>query len=217
MVLPQNIPTTDVESIICSLKNVISAKVLTNAAGQIEEVHVLSESSRPPKQLVRDIESALQARYGIELDHKKVSIAQTQNGNGNFKFSENRLKFSDVSISLNGAKAEAVVRLKQNGDIMTGTAAGHSSSHNQLRLIATATLRAVENCSGSDGTLVLEDLNSSVVLSGRTIVVVFISMITGRGEDFLAGSAVVKQDLWKAVVNATLDAINRRIGSIGEE
>jgi hypothetical protein len=86
-----------------------------------------------------------------------------------------------------------------------------------LRLIATATLRALENCQGTDGMLVLEDLDSSVSLSGKGIVVTLVNMITERGEDFLAGSAIVKQDLWKAVVNATLDAINRRLGVVVEE
>jgi len=41
-----------------------------------------------------------------------------------------------------------------------------------------------------------------------------ISMTTDRGEEYLSGSAVVKQDLWKAVVNATLDAVNRRLSVI---
>ena len=75
----------------------------------------------------------------------------------------------------------------------------------------------MENCQGVDGSLVLEDLNPSVTLSGRNVAVVFVNMITPRGEDFLAGSAVVKQDLWKAVVNATLNAVNRRMGANGEE
>ena len=38
-----------------------------------------------------------------------------------------------------------------------------------------------------------------------------INMVTDRGEDMLTGSAVIKQDLWKGVVNATLDAVNRRL------
>jgi hypothetical protein len=36
-------------------------------------------------------------------------------------------------------------------------------------------------------------------------------MLTDRGENALTGSAVIKQDVWKGVVNATLDAVNRRL------
>lgn len=207
----RQVSATDIESVIRTLTNVISARVVTSKTGVIEEIHLLTDSGRAPKQMVRDVESALMAQFNIELDHKKVSVAQTQNGK-RLKFSDSRLRFSDVSISLNGVKAEAIVRLKSNEEIYEGKATGHSSSHSQLRLVATATLRAIENCHGSDGSLVLEDLTSSVALSGRNIVVVYISVITSRDEDALTGSAIVKQDLWKAVVNATLDAVNRRLG-----
>jgi hypothetical protein len=79
-----------------------------------------------------------------------------------------------------------------------------------MRLIATATLRAVENSGSADGTMVVEDMTTNLSLGGKNVVVLLINIITDRGEDCLTGSAVVKQDLWKAVVNATLDAINRR-------
>jgi len=213
---PQQASAADIESVIRSLINVGSVRVVMDKGGAIEEIHVLTDSSRAPKQLVRDVESALMAHFGIEFDHKKISVAQTRNGK-QFGFAEGRLRFADVFISLNGARVEAVVHLNNNGETYTGTASGHSSSHNQLRLIGTATLRAAENCQGSDGTLVLEDLNASVNLSGRNVVVVSVNMITPRGEDLLVGSAIVKQDLWKAVVNATLDAINRRLATGGEE
>jgi hypothetical protein len=211
------LPTApDLEALICSLTSIRSARVIVGSTGAIEEIHVFAEATRAAKQVVRDIESAVMAQFGMELDHKKISVAQTQNG-GNFRFTDCRMKFSDVAISLNGTKGEAVVHLKKRDETYTGSATGHSSSHNQLRLIATATLRAVENCQGSDGSLVVEDLTANVHLSGKTIVVVIVSMSTPRGEDFLSGSAIVKQDLWKAVVNATLDAVNRRLGSVGEE
>lgn len=198
----------DVEAVICHLRDVISARVVANATGEIEEIHVLTEATRPPKQVVRDIESALMAKLGVPIDHRKVSIAQVQ---GNGKRECSRLRFSDVSISLNGSKAEATVRLSKDGGIYTGTAAGLSSSNSQMRLIATATLRAVEDAGAADGTMVIEDMNPGVMLAGKTTVVVLINMITDRGDDFLTGSAVVKQDAWKAAVYATLDAINRRV------
>jgi hypothetical protein len=190
--------------------------VVASRTGDIEEIHVLTESSLAPKNVVRDVESALMAQFGMELDHKKVSVAQTQDGK-RFRYDLGRLKFSEVAISLNGSRAEATVHLKKDDEIYTGTSMGHSSARSQLRLIATATLRAVENVEGADGTMVLEDVHAGVALSDRSVAVVLVNMVTQRGEDQLVGSAIVKQDLWKAVVNATLDAVNRRLGLIGED
>lgn len=198
----------EAESAICQLKDVISARVLSGENGAIEEIHVLTESDRSPKQIVRDIESALMAKLGIQIDHKKVSVAQVQ---GNQKLERGRLKFSDVAISVNGNKSEATVHLSNNGTVYSGTANGHSSAHSQLRLIATATLRAVEDAGAADGTMVVEDLSAGTVLAGKSVVVVVTNIITDRGEDLLSGSCIVKQDPWKAVVNATLDAVNRRL------
>jgi hypothetical protein len=197
----------EAEASICQLRDVISARVISGAGG-LEEIHVLTDSARPAKQIVRDIESALMAKFGFQVDHKKISVAQTQS---NQRLDLGRLKFSDVAISVNGNRAEAAVHLAKNGTAYAGAADGQSSAHSQLRLIATATLRAVENSGAADGTIVVEDLSANTTLAGKTVVVVVANMISERGEDLLSGSAIVKQDLWKAVVNATLDAVNRRL------
>lgn len=208
----QNITTSEIEAAILSLADIASACVVTGKTGDIEEIHILSSAARPPKQIVRDVESALMAKFGMELDHKKISVAQTQS-NRNYRFTGTRLKFSEVSISLNGAKGEATVRLKKNEDVFSGTAAGNCSSQNQLRLIASATLYAVEESLGSETNLLLEDLGT-ILLAGRNVVVVCVNMITQRTDDYLTGSAIVKQDIGQAVVNAALDAVNRRLGAV---
>ena len=43
---------------------------------QLVEIHVLASIERSPKQISRDIQSALFATYGIEVDHRIISIAQ---------------------------------------------------------------------------------------------------------------------------------------------
>jgi hypothetical protein len=157
--------------------------------------------------VVRDIESAVMAKLGIQIDHRKVSVAQIQS---NVKRETGRLKFSDVSISLNGSRAEATVRLARNGSSYMGTSSGLSSSNGQMRSIATATLQAIEDSGCIDGTLMIEDLTTNVTLANKAVVVILVNLVTDRGEEYLTGSAIVKQDLWKAVVNASLDAVNRR-------
>lgn len=208
MAVEHQISASDIESIICRLKDVIAVSVVSDVSGDISEIHVLTGSSRSPKQVVRDVESALMARLGVAIDHKKISIAQVDDGPRGYDHS--RLKFSDVSISLNGTKTEATVRLAKDGAIYSGSASGMSSPTAQMKLIACATLRAVEESGLSAFSVVLEDANE-IIIGSRRVVLVLINMVTDRGEDLLTGSAIIKQDVWKGVVNATLDAVNRRL------
>lgn len=60
------------------LPGVLAVRLSVNDWGAIQTVHVLATVDRGAKQIVRDIESALQARFGLRLDHKKVSVAQVR-------------------------------------------------------------------------------------------------------------------------------------------
>ena len=197
------------EAVIRQLRDVISARVVLDAAGEIEEVHILTQSERPPKQMVRDVESALMAHLGIRVDHKKVSVAQVQGTTE--KFAPTRLRVSDVSVSLHDSRAQVKVRLTTGGMVYEGVANGHNSTTGQLRQVAAATLKAVEQSHGIEGSLILEDLSAGGLLAGRNVISVAVNLVAGHSEELLVGSALVKQDSWKAVVNATLDAVNRRL------
>ncbi|MGH7703579.1 MAG: hypothetical protein ACREMO_10820, partial [Gemmatimonadales bacterium] len=65
------------ENLLTSLEGVLSARVVTTPLGEVSEIHVLAQSGLQPKQLVRNIESALLAQLGLKVDHRKISIAQT--------------------------------------------------------------------------------------------------------------------------------------------
>lgn len=210
MAVERHFSASDVEAILCRLRGVIAVSVVGDPDGELAEVHVLASSDRSPKQVVRDVESALMARLGYAIDHKKVSVAQVEDNS--VSYDHTRLKFSDVSISLNGSRTEATVRLAKDGAVYSGSAQGTGSSNGQMKLIATATLRAIEDSGLSAASLTLEDATETVA-GGRRVAVVLVTMTNDRGEDVLAGSAVIKQDVWKGVVNATLDAVNRRLSA----
>ena len=65
------------ENLLTSLEGVLSARVVTTPLGEVSEVHILAQAGLAPKQLVRNIESALLAQLGLRVDHRKISIAQT--------------------------------------------------------------------------------------------------------------------------------------------
>lgn len=71
------LPTpTQAEELLASLEGVVSAHVVTEAGGRIVEIHVLATPDHHPKQVVRNVESALSAGLGIGIDRRVVSVAQ---------------------------------------------------------------------------------------------------------------------------------------------
>ena len=204
-----------IEDVVRQLKDVVSVRAVLGPAGRVDELHVLVNPKRAPKQVARDIESAVRAHLDFSLDYKKISIAQIQGRAplaGSSPSGMSRLGFSDVALTVNGSRAEATVHLRREDAVYTGSASGHASGYNQLRLIATAAIRAVEDSGSQDGTMVVEDLQTDLPLAGRKAVLVLVSALTSpKGEELLTGCALIRQDAWKAVVNATLDAVNRRV------
>ncbi|MEE8267728.1 MAG: hypothetical protein V3R97_02340, partial [Gemmatimonadales bacterium] len=65
------------ENLLTSLEGVLSARVVTTPLGEVSEVHILAQAGLSPKQVVRNVESALLAQLGLKVDHRKISVAQT--------------------------------------------------------------------------------------------------------------------------------------------
>jgi hypothetical protein len=68
---------SDAESLLRTLPGVISAKVVRHESGAIKEIHLLSTTEYAPKQVVRNVESAMLARFGARVDHRAVSVARS--------------------------------------------------------------------------------------------------------------------------------------------
>ena len=65
------------EELIRTLPGVVSVRVVDDAEGAIQEVHILTTSEITAKQTVRNVESALIAHLGIRIDHRRISVAAT--------------------------------------------------------------------------------------------------------------------------------------------
>jgi len=59
---------------------VIAARIIASDTGQVDEIHILTSADVAPKQTVRNVESALIAHLGMRVDHRKISVATTQEG-----------------------------------------------------------------------------------------------------------------------------------------
>ncbi len=75
----------DAERLLMSLAGIVSAHIVTDDTGALVEIHVLATAELHPKQVVRNIESALSAGMRIHVDRRIVSVAQIRaetNGSG---------------------------------------------------------------------------------------------------------------------------------------
>jgi hypothetical protein len=75
-------PEHEIEGLLTALNGVLAARVALSPQGRVEEVHVLSDPSMHPKQMVRNIESALSAGLGIMVDRRAISVAQVRADDG---------------------------------------------------------------------------------------------------------------------------------------
>ncbi|HHW03180.1 MAG TPA: hypothetical protein GXX35_10285 [Thermoanaerobacterales bacterium] len=203
------------EEILKSIKDIISAKIITTPEGKISEIHVIANSKRNPKQIVRDIESALIATLGSEIDHKKISVAQINHEN-EYMF-DVRLKIDGIGVRNYRFNYEASVTLSDHdGNTYEGKAEGSTSIYGRLRTVASATLKAIQQFLGESFVLSLEDV-ISFKIGGREALGVLVSMVVEGSEEHFLGSALIKQDKAEAIVAAVLNAVNRKISFMIKE
>ncbi len=211
----------DIEAALSQVAEVKAARVVVGVDGQLAEIHVLALPTKPPKQLVRDIESTLMARFGIPVDHRKISIAQLGRDampetEETARSSAARPRILGINASVSGLQAAASVTLEIDGTEFVGMASGPASQTGRTRQVAMATLDAVSQYVSEETTFALEDV--AVIQLGREKVsVACITLVTPFGEQSYSGSALMRQNDSDSIVRATLDAINRRIGLLTTE
>jgi hypothetical protein len=95
------------------------------------------------------------------------------------------------------------------GHLFDGRAVGPASAAHRCRLVAQATLNALQELLGS--TAVVE--SSQVVPAGdRSVALTVLTVSVPRlGEQLLTGSALVRADESEAVARSVLDGLNRRL------
>lgn len=212
--------TSDLEDVLRQIKGVTAATIVTGVAGDITEIHVLAGSERNPKQVVRDIESVFLTKFGITIDHKKISVVQLQSQGGSDTDDRSNLgnrskgrlrpRIANINLLSGGRMLEAKVLLEIDGAFFEGAKSGPRTANNKLRLISQAVLLALKSFLGGSGDLVSEDV-SMIWVAGHRAATASISLVTDAGEERLIGAAFVDNDEREAVVKATLAAVNRRI------
>lgn len=196
------------QNLLNRLPGVLSSRIIADSNQTITEIHILSDLSRGPKQIVRDVQSALLAKFDLTIDHKIISVAQVEESRLGIR--ESRLIIDSIRVSSEQGKVEVSVILSKDEQTFEGNASGGNSAQGRLRVVAEAALQAIHRFLNKDYLFVLSDA-VKISLADRKAIAVSILHFTNFGEEYLSGSAIIKTDENEAVVKATLDAVNRRL------
>ena len=202
-----------------SLEGILSARVVTTPLGEVSEIHVLAQSGLQPKQVVRNIESALLAQLGLKVDHRKISIAQTA------EVQADRGARAGLGARADAA-ADGAVREPDGGagaaaapDRDLGDADAIAGRPRRRRRRRSDTPRSRVEGAAKAAVAVLDRLlaDSSIALEGAKIVEGFdrefafvaVQGLGGRETTLMTGTSEIKESAERAAVFAVLDATNR--------
>jgi hypothetical protein len=209
----------DLEDELCRLNGVHAVRVVGDRTGRPIEVHVLSDPSKPPKQTVRDVRAVAQTVFGIELDHRIVSVAQLNTNEQNTPVAielprgEARARVGSINIEAIGLRAQVRLVLVDQGRELTGYAEGSVATAARPHLVAAAALDALRQGEPAAEAIHITSAEISRVGSNR-VAVVTVVYVDPPTELVVSGSAVVRRDRDDAVARALLDATNRRLARV---
>jgi hypothetical protein len=112
-----------------------------------------------------------------------------------------------------GLEVTATVVLSSGMRFATGEGRTAATEQGMQRAMAMATLRALEHLVRDQARMDLEHLEVSTSGGVRTVLV-SLTMVSARGAERLTGATTVREDEGRAVVRATLDAVNRRLEAL---
>lgn len=210
----RTVSVKDIESLLTCLPGVQKARVVVNDWGAIEEIHILTGLGRNPKQIVRDVQSALKAQWDITVDRRKVSVAQIQAGMPEVT---SRLRYSGMEVKTDArtGKSEITVSLDRAFDgetpVYVGKSVTDSTEISTLLGVARATCLAGNLTLEPPNAFFVDDVATFEIGQYRAVAVLLDLLTPRRNQEQMVGCALVKRDLREACVRATLDAMNRRL------
>jgi hypothetical protein len=208
------------ENLLTSLEGILSARVVTTPLGEVSEIHILAQSGLQPKQLVRNIESALLAQLGLKVDHRKISIAQTADVKPLEALEQQAVRDQVLRRALL-FEAMAVSPSRRPHRIMISVTLSYRGATETAEEESSDTPRSRVEAAAKAAVTVLDRLlassSASVALEGAKIVDAFdrefafvgVQGLGGRDSLLLTGSAQIKESAERAAVFAVLDATNR--------
>lgn len=218
-----------IERLLHTVEGVDSLKIVSNDRGVIDEIHVISSSELGAKQIVRNIESALLAQFGLQVDHRKISIAQVRHQDLPPLPDERKpeaeaaekARTTDRRLLLDGFQMErragervlCRVRLRNSDDVYEGEHEGPDYSKSRLEVTAQAVLNALAGPLDGRASLAVEGV-AELDMFGRRLILVMVQGFAGRHAIALPGVSKIHDSVEESVVLACLSATNRWVANL---
>ncbi len=197
------------KELACKLPGVLSAELRRDEDGMLREIHVLSDLSRAPKQTVRDIQSALSAKYALTVDHRIISVAQIP-AELVAKNAARRVKYAGLDVFIGENDCRIRVRLTDGEKEYGGEAAGGVDRLSRYHCAAAAAAAALNVYLDARAAVRLGEVRLTEIPGGTAVMC---SVAYGGRErtELLVGSCIDRDDGGVSAVRALLDAVNRKI------
>ena len=215
-------------AIISHLPGIYTARMRFEE-GNLVEIHVLGSTERNPKQIARDIQSAIYASYGIEIDHRIISIAQlpanpfasaaacaaAPAAEEELPFKEFRPLFAGIDAFQKNGQFDVSVHLSWNGVNYTGKGHCRDTLPQRNRVIAKATLDAVNEILGMEYFSLIEVKQLPIWDVNVAVTVIEHMGLTSDDSSILIGDAAQRDNNpASGIVRSALDGINRCISKL---
>lgn len=195
-----------IESLLIRIPSVSATRVVVDGS-RVAEVHLVTDRTRAPKQIVRDVQSVVLAGAGIDIDYRTISIVQLDEETPPIpppaQSGARRVELAGVGTDVRNAVTEVRIELRAEGATFSGAARGPASAWE--RLVARAVVDAVQTLTAS----VAEVDDVRVVDGEPRVALANLRIPSPRGDLFVSGSAPIRGDAVDAIARATLSALNR--------
>ena len=204
------VDTAALERELASLPEVQAARIVVTPSGRITEIHLITDDSKPPKGIVRDVETVAQARFGLEIDRRIVSAVQFPTAS--VAMPARRIALTSLSLTTEGNILRCRVRIEADEETALGETTGPATSSARGRLVAHATAGALAELSKT-ATLDVADVRV-VAMGHEQVAVVLVVALGPDGEELtMSGSAPIRGDEGEAIARAVIDAVVRPAGA----
>jgi hypothetical protein len=206
-----------IENLITGLTGVVSARVVVTQLGEVSEIHVVAKGIQP-KQVARNIESALMAQLGFKVDYRKISVAQI----ADVRPIE---ALQDEAITERAKKRVVVFKglevrpSDKPGRVQMKVKLAYGEKEAEAQEVGTDTMRNRVEAAARAAAACLDDLlpDNSIALEGaqildafdRKFVLVAVHGLGGREAQLLTGTCEIRESAERSAVLAVLDATNR--------
>lgn len=203
---------TEMEKVIAQIRGIIASRVVIEA-NRIEEVHVLAGLGRPVKQIVRDIETAIAAHFGYDVDYRTISVVQLDAA-AEHEPTDLWPRLQSIRLERAGGATSVEVDIEVAGRVYSGRSEG-SLSEGPGRVAALAVVEALSQFLGPECRVALDALVPSTV-GVRQVVLAAVQLVAPGFDERCLGAALVESDAAEPAAKAVLTAVSRRLGFVAE-